>query len=58
VGQGPLGAQALENVFQRTVAAATVAAVVVEPVLGEGGFVAPLPSGIGWNVNDRSRQIS
>ena len=36
-------ARALEDVFQRTVAASTVAAVVMEPVLGEGGFVAPPP---------------
>jgi len=34
-------AHALEDVFRRIVDAATVAAVVVEPVLGEGGFVAP-----------------
>ena len=34
-------ARALEDVFRRTVDAGTVAAVVVEPVLGEGGFVAP-----------------
>ncbi len=34
-------AHALEDVFRRTVDADSVAAVVVEPVLGEGGFVAP-----------------
>lgn len=33
----------LEDTFKRMVAAETVAAVVVEPVLGEGGFVAPPP---------------
>jgi 4-aminobutyrate aminotransferase/(S)-3-amino-2-methylpropionate transaminase len=33
----------LEDTFKRTVAAESVAAVVVEPVLGEGGFVAPPP---------------
>jgi 4-aminobutyrate aminotransferase/(S)-3-amino-2-methylpropionate transaminase len=32
---------ALEDVFLRTVDASEVAAVMVEPVLGEGGFVAP-----------------
>jgi 4-aminobutyrate aminotransferase / (S)-3-amino-2-methylpropionate transaminase / 5-aminovalerate transaminase len=31
----------LEDAFKRVVAAESVAAVVVEPVLGEGGFVAP-----------------
>src|SRR6202161_4411911 len=31
----------LEDTFKRVVASETVAAVVVEPVLGEGGFVAP-----------------
>lgn len=34
-------ADALEGVFKRTVAAESVAAVIVEPVLGEGGFVTP-----------------
>ena len=34
-------ADALESVFKRTVAAESVAAVIVEPVLGEGGFVTP-----------------
>jgi 4-aminobutyrate aminotransferase/(S)-3-amino-2-methylpropionate transaminase len=31
----------LEEVFKRTVSAESVAAVIVEPVLGEGGFIAP-----------------
>lgn len=34
-------AHALEDAFRRSVAAESVAAVIVEPVLGEGGFVAP-----------------
>lgn len=34
-------AQHLEDTFRRVVAADSVAAVVVEPVLGEGGFVVP-----------------
>lgn len=33
----------LEDVFRRVVAAEAVAAVIVEPVLGEGGFMAPPP---------------
>lgn len=33
----------LEDVFKRTVAAESVAAVIAEPVLGEGGFIAPPP---------------
>ncbi|HEY6292480.1 MAG TPA: 4-aminobutyrate--2-oxoglutarate transaminase [Terriglobia bacterium] len=33
----------LEDTFRRVVAAESVAAVIVEPVLGEGGFVAPPP---------------
>jgi 4-aminobutyrate aminotransferase/(S)-3-amino-2-methylpropionate transaminase len=33
----------LEDAFKRVVAAESVAAVIVEPVLGEGGFVAPPP---------------
>jgi 4-aminobutyrate aminotransferase / (S)-3-amino-2-methylpropionate transaminase / 5-aminovalerate transaminase len=33
----------LEDTFKRVVASEAVAAVVVEPVLGEGGFVAPPP---------------
>src|SRR5579872_4686464 len=34
-------AHALEDAFRRSVAAESVAAVIVEPVLGEGGFVTP-----------------
>ena len=34
-------ARALEDAFRHTVDAASVAAVLVEPVLGEGGFVSP-----------------
>jgi len=34
-------ADALEGVFKRTVAAESVAAIIVEPILGEGGFVTP-----------------
>ncbi len=34
-------AQHLEDVFRRTVSAGSVAAVIAEPVLGEGGFMAP-----------------
>jgi 4-aminobutyrate aminotransferase / (S)-3-amino-2-methylpropionate transaminase / 5-aminovalerate transaminase len=37
-------AQHLENAFKRTVAPESVAAVIAEPVLGEGGFVIP-PAG-------------
>ncbi len=36
-------AQHLEDVFRRVVAADSVAAVIAEPVLGEGGFIAPPP---------------
>jgi 4-aminobutyrate aminotransferase/(S)-3-amino-2-methylpropionate transaminase len=36
-------ARHLEEVFKRTVAAESVAAVIVEPVLGEGGFITPPP---------------
>jgi len=36
-------AHRLEDVFKRVVAAESVAAVLAEPVLGEGGFVAPPP---------------
>src|SRR6266403_374779 len=36
-------ARALEDVFKRVVAAESVAAVIAEPVLGEGGFMAPPP---------------
>ncbi len=38
---GVFCAQHLEDTFKRVVASESVAAVVVEPVLGEGGFVAP-----------------
>jgi 4-aminobutyrate aminotransferase/(S)-3-amino-2-methylpropionate transaminase len=38
---GVFCARHLEDTFKRVVAAEAVAAVVVEPVLGEGGFVAP-----------------
>jgi len=34
-------AQYLENAFKRSVAAESVAAVIAEPVLGEGGFIVP-----------------
>lgn len=34
-------ARSLEDVFQRVVSAESVAAVIAEPVLGEGGFIAP-----------------
>jgi len=36
-------ARALEDVFKRVVAAESVAAVIAEPILGEGGFMAPPP---------------
>jgi 4-aminobutyrate aminotransferase/(S)-3-amino-2-methylpropionate transaminase len=36
-------AQHLEDTFKRVVAAESVAAVIAEPVLGEGGFVTPPP---------------
>jgi 4-aminobutyrate aminotransferase / (S)-3-amino-2-methylpropionate transaminase / 5-aminovalerate transaminase len=36
-------AKHIEDTFKRVVAAETVAAVIVEPILGEGGFVAPPP---------------
>jgi 4-aminobutyrate aminotransferase/(S)-3-amino-2-methylpropionate transaminase len=38
---GVFCAHHLEDTFKRVVASETVAAVIVEPVLGEGGFVAP-----------------
>lgn len=38
---GALCAESVENAFRRDVAAEAVAAVIVEPVLGEGGFVVP-----------------
>jgi len=37
----------LEDTFARVVAAESVAAVIIEPVLGEGGFVAPPPEFLG-----------
>jgi 4-aminobutyrate aminotransferase/(S)-3-amino-2-methylpropionate transaminase len=37
------GSRAFEDYFRRFVAAETVAAIIVEPVLGEGGFVVPPP---------------
>src|SRR5208282_205453 len=40
-------ARHLEDAFKRLVAAETVAAVIAEPVLGEGGFVAPPPEFFG-----------
>ncbi|MGH9642768.1 MAG: 4-aminobutyrate--2-oxoglutarate transaminase [Terriglobales bacterium] len=36
-------AKHLEDTFKRVVAAETVAAIIVEPILGEGGFVTPPP---------------
>src|SRR5215470_6193855 len=36
-------ARHLEDTFRRVVAAEDIAAVIVEPVLGEGGFIAPPP---------------
>ena len=42
-GCGVFCAKHLEDTFKRVVASEAVAAVVVEPVLGEGGFVAPPP---------------
>jgi len=40
---GVFCAQHLEDTFKRVVEAESVAAVIAEPVLGEGGFVAPPP---------------
>jgi 4-aminobutyrate aminotransferase / (S)-3-amino-2-methylpropionate transaminase / 5-aminovalerate transaminase len=40
-GCGVACADALEDYFKRYVAVQTVAAVIIEPVLGEGGFVVP-----------------
>ena len=37
------GSQAFDEFFRRRVAPETVAAIIVEPVLGEGGFVVPPP---------------
>jgi len=36
-------ARSLEDTFERVVAAESVAAIIVEPILGEGGFVVPPP---------------
>jgi 4-aminobutyrate aminotransferase/(S)-3-amino-2-methylpropionate transaminase len=36
-------AQHLEDTFKRVVAAESVAAVIVEPIMGEGGFITPPP---------------
>jgi 4-aminobutyrate aminotransferase/(S)-3-amino-2-methylpropionate transaminase len=36
-------AKHIEDTFKRVVAAETIAAVIVEPILGEGGFVTPPP---------------
>jgi 4-aminobutyrate aminotransferase/(S)-3-amino-2-methylpropionate transaminase len=36
-------AKHIEDTFKRVVAAETVAAIIVEPILGEGGFVTPPP---------------
>lgn len=40
-------ARHLEDTFKRVVAAESVAAVIAEPVLGEGGFVVPPPEWLG-----------
>jgi len=40
-------ARHLEDAFKRVVAAESVAAVIAEPVLGEGGFVVPPPEWLG-----------
>jgi 4-aminobutyrate aminotransferase/(S)-3-amino-2-methylpropionate transaminase len=40
---GVFCAKHIEDTFKRVVAAETVAAVIVEPILGEGGFVTPPP---------------
>jgi 4-aminobutyrate aminotransferase / (S)-3-amino-2-methylpropionate transaminase / 5-aminovalerate transaminase len=42
-GCGVFCVQHLEDTFQRVVAANSVAAVIAEPILGEGGFIAPPP---------------
>jgi len=39
----PASADFLERAFKRSVAAESVAAIIAEPVLGEGGFMAPPP---------------
>jgi len=41
------GSQAFDEFFRRHVAAETVAAIIVEPILGEGGFVVPPPEFFG-----------
>jgi 4-aminobutyrate aminotransferase/(S)-3-amino-2-methylpropionate transaminase len=41
------GSRASDEFFRRNVAAETVAAIIVEPVLGEGGFVVPPPEFFG-----------
>ncbi len=48
-------ARHLEDTFKRVVAAEAVAAVIAEPVLGEGGFVAPPPEFFGF-VQDICRK--
>lgn len=48
-------ARHLEDSFKRMVAAETVAAVIAEPVLGEGGFVVPPPEFFGF-VQDICRR--
>lgn len=48
-------ARHLEDTFKRMVAAETVAAVIAEPVLGEGGFVVPPPEFFGF-VQDICRR--
>jgi 4-aminobutyrate aminotransferase / (S)-3-amino-2-methylpropionate transaminase / 5-aminovalerate transaminase len=40
-------ARHLEDTFKRVVAAESIAAIIVEPVLGEGGFVTPPPEWLG-----------
>jgi 4-aminobutyrate aminotransferase / (S)-3-amino-2-methylpropionate transaminase / 5-aminovalerate transaminase len=52
---GVFCAHHLEDTFKRVVAAEAVAAVVVEPVLGEGGFVAP-PSDFFTIIQDICRR--
>ncbi len=45
----------LESTFKRTVAAESVAAIIVEPVLGEGGFITP-PSDFLRNLHSICKQ--
>lgn len=40
-------ARKIEDIFKRYVAAESVAAIIAEPILGEGGFVAPPPEWLG-----------